>query len=73
MWDFTTDFADWQHLNIRGSVKLSEHLGAYLAETYRLPDRRGQDGYASYDLDAEAWFGQYADHPLLQENPDDNL
>ena len=73
MWDFTTDFADWQHLNIRGSVKLSEHLGAYLAETYLIPDRRGQEGYASYDLDAQAWFGQYADHPLLQENPDDNL
>ena len=68
MWDFTTDFADWQHLNIRGSVKLSTHLGAYLEERYALPDRRGQEGYVSYDTDAAAWYQQYADHPLLDDS-----
>ncbi len=72
MWDYTTDFADWQHLNIRGSVKLSAHLGTYLTENYSLPDRRGQDGYDSYDIDAAQWYEQYSDHPLL-EGVDDSL
>lgn len=68
MWDFTTDFADWQHLNIRGSVKLSMHLGEYVKNAYSLPDRRGQEGYASYDAETAAWYLQYADHPLLDDS-----
>ena len=67
MWDFATDFADWQHLNIRGSIRLSTHLGAYLAEHYALPDRRGQEGFDSYDKDAADWHQQYGGHPLLQD------
>jgi len=46
--DFTTDFADYNHLNVNGLPKFNSALGAYIEETYDLPDRRGDMAYASY-------------------------
>jgi hypothetical protein len=67
-WDYANDFADWQHLNVQGSVKLSQQLGKDLLALYDLPDRRGQPGYASYDACADLWFLQYPQFlPLGQE------
>ena len=67
IWDYAVDFADWQHLNIRGSAKLSMHLGAYLTEHYELPNRHDQENYASWDTYAEEWFEQYPDYRLEEE------
>lgn len=56
---YSSDFADWQHLNVKGSVTFSRQLGADLKEWFDLPDRRGNARYASYDACAKAWFEKY--------------
>lgn len=55
---YSSDFADWQHLNVKGSVTLSKRLGKDLKERYDLPDHRGEEKYASYDVCAETWYEQ---------------
>lgn len=50
--DFTADLCDSEHLNRHGAVKVTRHLGAYLAEQYDLPDRRADAVYASWHADA---------------------
>lgn len=56
---YSSDFADWQHLNVKGSVTFSRQLGADLLALYHLPDRRGDAHYQSYDACAAAWYEQY--------------
>lgn len=56
---YSSDFADWQHLNVKGSMTFSRRLGADLRDLLALPDRRADAGYASYDACAEAWFARY--------------
>ncbi len=51
--DFERDFNDTSHLNYWGSCKFSDYLGAYLVKTGKLPDRRRQEGYESWDHHAE--------------------
>lgn len=58
---FSTDFADWQHLNVNGSMVFSRKLGADLKAMYDLPDHRGDEAYASYDTCAEIWYEKYPD------------
>lgn len=49
-WDFSADMADEAHLNYRGNVKFSKYLGEYLKRNYDIPDRRGEEGFESYDI-----------------------
>ncbi|MGN1019634.1 MAG: hypothetical protein ACI4O7_04610 [Aristaeellaceae bacterium] len=56
---YSSDFADWQHLNVKGSVTFSRRLGADLADRYDLPDRRGDAHYASYAVCAAQWYARY--------------
>lgn len=56
---YSSDFSDWQHLNIKGSVTFSKKLGQDLTEALHLPDRRGDPKYASYDACADAWYARY--------------
>lgn len=56
---YASDFADWQHLNVSGSVKLSKKLCEDLAAQFSLPDHRGDGAYASYDVCAARWFKAY--------------
>ena len=51
--DFSTDMADNSHLNYRGNVKYTKYLANYLKSNYEIPDRRGQEGYESYDVIAK--------------------
>ena len=53
--DRAQDSADGIHLNICGALKFSAALGAYLHETYQLPDRRGDAAFARY----EALYSDY--------------
>lgn len=46
------DFADDVHLNQIGSQKYTKCLGAFLKENYELPDRRGDERWNSWELDA---------------------
>lgn len=56
---YSSDFADWQHLNVKGSMTFSMRLGEDLKQMYGLPDHRGDAEYASYDACAAAWYAQY--------------
>lgn len=56
---YSSDFADWQHLNVKGSVTFSRRLGEDLKARYDLPDRRNDAHYASYAACAERWYAQY--------------
>ena len=58
---YSSEFADWQHLNVKGSNRLTEHLGKFLAEHYDLPDRRGDMAYASWQRCLEEWTGENPD------------
>ena len=52
---------DWQadtcdagdHLNFSGAVKVTQWLGAWMAETYALPDHRQDPAYAAWDEDLQ--------------------
>lgn len=50
--DYGTDMADELHVDIGGSIKLSNYLGEYLQKEYNLADHRGDARYASWDADA---------------------
>ena len=54
--DYFTDFADWQHLNVKGSMKFSIRLGRDLVGSYNLPDRRGDPAYDSYRVCTQNWY-----------------
>lgn len=56
---YSSDFADWQHLNVKGSMTFSRKLGEDLQEMFALPDHRGDAYYASYDACAAQWYEQY--------------
>ena len=56
--DYFTDFADYQHLNVKGSMKFSKGLGQDLLKEFDLPDRRGDPAYASYETCAETWYSK---------------
>lgn len=58
---FSSDFADWQHLNVKGSMTFSRKLGEDLKERYDLPDRRGDAAYVSYENCAKDWYDKYPD------------
>ena len=58
---YSSDFADWQHLNVKGSVTFSRQLGADLKALFDLPDHRGEEAYASYDACAREWYGKYTE------------
>lgn len=56
--DYSMDFADWQHLNVRGSIKMTRRLGKDLGTIFELPDRRGDPAYESYNVCADTWYGK---------------
>ncbi len=53
--DYSMDFADWQHLNIRGGIKMGYRLGKDLRTYFHIPDRRGDPAYESYDVCLDIW------------------
>ena len=56
---YSSDFADWQHLNVKGSMTFSHRLGEDLQAMFDLPDHRGDTYYASYDNCAAQWYERY--------------
>ncbi|MBQ2952739.1 MAG: hypothetical protein IJE07_04220 [Clostridia bacterium] len=60
---YSSNFADWQHLNVEGSVIFSRRLGSDLRENYPdLPDRRGEEGWERWQSSADAWYVKYPDY-----------
>lgn len=50
--DFSADMADFTHLNYSGNYKFTDFFGRFLKENYDIPDRRGDERFASWDEDA---------------------
>ena len=68
---YSSDFADWQHLNLKGSVTFSYRLGYDLKQLYDLPDRRGDEAYITWQLCADEWFAKYPEYdPNRVEDPE---
>lgn len=53
--DTAVDYYDQGHMNLTGSVKLSKWFGAYLDDTYDLPDHREDAAYQKWHEDYEAY------------------
>ena len=64
---YSSDFADWQHLNVKGSMNFTRKLGQDLMDAYSLPDRRDDPYYASYEACALDW---YAKLPTFTTGPE---
>ena len=64
---YSSDFADWQHLNVKGSSTFTRRLGEDLKTMYDLPDRRGDKLYESWQRCADDWFEKYPDYKLAGE------
>ncbi|MBQ6019582.1 MAG: hypothetical protein IJL26_05305, partial [Clostridia bacterium] len=54
--DPKTDFANNQHLNRAGSVKVTKYLGAALKKTVKLTDRRKDPAYETWAQNAELFY-----------------
>ena len=54
--DYSEDFADWQHLNVKGSVIFTRKLAQDLLDWLKLPDRRGDPKYESWEECARIWY-----------------
>lgn len=52
LFDFESDFRDWEHVNNDGAAKATAYLAKYLKDNYEIPDRRGQEGYALWGENA---------------------
>lgn len=50
--DFSCDMAEELHLNYSGNKKFTEYIGKRVKEMYNIPDRRGNEDYASWEVDA---------------------
>ena len=49
------------HLNPSGVRKVSDYLGRYLADHYSLPDHRGEEAFASWEKDVDAYIDRKLD------------
>ena len=80
--NYSTDFFDSTHLNMRGAEKLTSYLGTYFDENFELSDYRGDERYiqweksyehyeqikASNDLVSTTSFETYADELCGMKN-----
>ena len=62
--NWETDFIDYGHTNYWGAQKVTDYLGEYLKNHYELPDRRGDDRYALWDLDLKTRQHEWTNYVL---------
>lgn len=53
--NYNTDLADSTHLNPSGAWKVTDYLGGFLTENYRLNDHRTDAGYEHWNKDYEEY------------------
>lgn len=61
--DYQTDFIDHGHSNYTGAKKLTDYIGRFLAENFRLEDHRGEPDYEPWEL-----CSLYQSHLLAMKN-----
>lgn len=64
--DYNTDFSDKQHLNHMGNTKLTTFLGDLLKNEYNIPDRRGDEKFTSWEVDAQVYYNQLENHQVTK-------
>lgn len=64
--DYSRDFGDFSHMSGYGSTRFSRYIAPLLQEQFALPDRRGDERYASWDEAAAAYFA-YARQAFAEE------
>ncbi len=57
--DFAVDLLDGSHTNILGAKKCSELLGVTVSQNFGLTDKRGQEGYDSWNESFKAFLEVY--------------
>ena len=62
--NWETDFIDYGHTNYWGAQKVTDYLGEYLKNHYELPDHRGDDRYALWDLDLKTRQHEWTNYVL---------
>lgn len=62
-----TDFIDQGHMNIYGSEKSSRFLGAFIKNSYDIPDYRGDINYYSWDENAKYHQQRIIDEDISKE------
>ena len=58
-YDYATDYLDGGHSNVLGARRCSELLGKIISQEYSLMDKRGQEGFDSWDESSEAFWEVY--------------
>lgn len=60
--DFSTDFSDYGgHTNALGAKKCTAFLSDYIVKNYGVADKRGQNGYESWDAAYAQWKAELAE------------
>ena len=57
--DFSKDFHDTAHLNVKGATKYTLYFSRYLKENYELQDHRGDENYISWNKEYERFKQDY--------------
>ena len=71
--DYATDcYDELAHLNPSGGLKVTDFIGAYLAEHFALEDRRGEEAYASWQKAGQD-YAAYKRDKIRGEDELDNL
>ena len=65
--DYTTDFSERQHLNHSGSEKITKWIYDNILSGCGIPDRRGDEKYASWERDAYVFERQLKNYRLAKE------
>ena len=68
--NINTDYIDWGHTNYYGAEKVTSYMGEYLLSNYALPDRRGDDRYEFWEVDAMARQHELQNYQLLLQTTD---
>lgn len=63
---YENEMFDQLHLNLVGSVKISDYLGDYITENYDLPDRRDDERFAFIEEECKLYYEDVAAAALLQ-------
>ena len=62
--EMRTDYYNNNHTNIHGSLKICHYLGNYLVEHYGFTDKRGLEGWESWDEASAAYVDNFSNAAL---------
>lgn len=58
--NYETDLVNETHANFYGADAFTKYMSVFLQENYELPNRKGEEVYASYEADVELWWSIYS-------------